>query len=120
MSEEMNKNLENGNNNENNGNNPAPAENKPEPAAAPKKSFKEVASGIWNSKPAKAIRTGVKYVAIGGGAVLALIGAAGVVKAFKDDDRTSEIPASDSDEQQTDDQTDVENPDVPEVPDEIE
>lgn len=86
----------------------APAEgNKPaDPAnAGAKKSLGEKAKEIWNSKPAKAVRKGVKYTAIGVGGILALIGAAGVVKAVKD---SSPTPETSDAEQETDQQEEPE------------
>lgn len=95
-------------NNENNSQGETPVEgNKPaDPApVTQKKSLGEKAKEIWNSKPAKAVRKGVKYTAIGVGGILALIGAAGVVKAVKD---SSPTPETSDAEQETDQQEEPE------------
>lgn len=106
MSEELKNGTQELNNENTQGETPVEGNKPADPAPVPaKKSLGEKAKEIWNSKPAKAVRKGVKYTAIGVGGILALIGAAGVVKAVKD---SSQTPTTDDAEQETDQQDEPE------------
>ena len=87
--------------------NEKPAEETPKTNEVPKEKFGDKVWKAWNSKPAKSVRKGVKYAAIGIGGVLALIGAAGVVKAVQNPDpapTTDETPEESEEVEQQEEQ----------------
>lgn len=87
--------------------NEKPAEEAPKTNEVPKEKFGDKVRKAWNSKPARNVRKGVKYAAIGIGGVLALIGAAGVVKAVQNPDpapTTDETPEESEEVEQQEEQ----------------